>query len=305
MKRVVVVALAALLLSACALLPYRPSPPAAGLLDVRFWPQQAYQCGPAALAMALNASAVEVTPQALVDVVYLPARHGSLQAEMLAAPRRYERIAYRVPTRFSALETMLQARLPVVVLLNLGTRWWPVWHYAVVIGADQHSVWLHSGQQAQRAMPRAAFERHWRAARNWAMVVVEPQQLPPGLDAEQLAHTLAAIEQTFPELARRAYSAALQRWPEQLVLRFGLANTHMALQQWREAQTVLREMHARHPRSPPIANNLALVYQQLNQPDLALEVLRPILAELPPESDWRGVLERTWYDVQRVRPGAS
>lgn len=55
------------------------------LLETPFFPQDAYQCGPASLAMVLNSQGVEVSPQHLQALVYLPQRKGSLQAEMLAA----------------------------------------------------------------------------------------------------------------------------------------------------------------------------------------------------------------------------
>lgn len=286
-------------LGGCALWPYNPGPPPDGVLDVRFWPQDAYQCGPAALAMAMSASNVPVTPDDLVDAVYLPARHGSLQAEMLAAPRRYERIAYRVPTQAHALKPWLEQGLPVVVLLNLGTSWWPVWHYAVVIGADDDNVWLHSGVEAEISMRRSAFERHWRGAHHWAMVVVPPEQIPDGLTPAMVVQTLAQLEQRFPELAKRAYVSALERWPENDAMNFGLANSYRAGQQWPEALQLLQTLHEKHPRSPPIANNLALTYQQMSQRQQALDVLRPVLADLPKDSTWREVLESTWHAVQR------
>src|SRR5574342_247053 len=58
------------------------------LARVPFFAQEAYQCGPAALAMALGAAGKRVTPEELVAEVYLPGREGSLQVEMLAATRR-------------------------------------------------------------------------------------------------------------------------------------------------------------------------------------------------------------------------
>ena len=59
------------------------------LKEVPFFPQTEYQCGPAALATALAAAGVKVTPEDLVSQVYLPERKGSLQIEMLAAARRH------------------------------------------------------------------------------------------------------------------------------------------------------------------------------------------------------------------------
>ncbi|HKB52378.1 MAG TPA: hypothetical protein VKD22_00145, partial [Ramlibacter sp.] len=61
------------------------------LRNVPFFPQKEYECGPAALATVLASSGVAVTPDPLVKDVYLPARRGSLQLEMLAAARRYGR----------------------------------------------------------------------------------------------------------------------------------------------------------------------------------------------------------------------
>ena len=54
-----------------------------------FFPQKDYQCGPASLATVMAYSGISVTPDDLVSKVYLPNRGGSLQVEMLAAPRSY------------------------------------------------------------------------------------------------------------------------------------------------------------------------------------------------------------------------
>ena len=46
--------------------------PLVQLADTPFFPQQAYQCGPAALATVLNANGVSISPEQLVPQVYLP-----------------------------------------------------------------------------------------------------------------------------------------------------------------------------------------------------------------------------------------
>ena len=70
------------------------------LQNVPFFPQKAYQCGPAALATVLAASGIEVTPGELEPKIYLPQRRGSLQLELLAASRRYERLPYVIDAEF-------------------------------------------------------------------------------------------------------------------------------------------------------------------------------------------------------------
>src|SRR4051812_30895855 len=66
------------------------------LAQVPFFPPGEYQCGPAALAMAMDASGAQLKPEALVDEVWLPSRKGSLQVEMLATPRRHGLVSYRL-----------------------------------------------------------------------------------------------------------------------------------------------------------------------------------------------------------------
>jgi hypothetical protein len=61
-----------------------------------FYAQDAYQCGPATLAMALTWSGETVTPAELKDQVYSPSRKGSLQLSMVAATRRRGKIAYEI-----------------------------------------------------------------------------------------------------------------------------------------------------------------------------------------------------------------
>src|SRR5690554_4254646 len=65
---------------------------------VPFFPQDDYQCGPAALATVLGSAGVAATPQALVAEVWLPQRQGSLAMELVAAARARERLVYPVTT---------------------------------------------------------------------------------------------------------------------------------------------------------------------------------------------------------------
>ena len=69
-----------------------PGHPHVQLSSVPFYPQEAYQCGPAALAGVLGAAGVAATPSSLAPQVYLPGRQGSLQLELMAASRRAGRI---------------------------------------------------------------------------------------------------------------------------------------------------------------------------------------------------------------------
>jgi hypothetical protein len=195
--RFIIAAISVLLLVACAATPqsdellhgdgqslfFEPTTLAA----VPFFPQLDHQCGPAALATILVASGVAVTPDELVARVYLPAREGSLQAEMLAASRTYGRISYLLdPSLVSVLKEVRQGR-PVLVMQNLGVSWYQQWHYAVVVGYDiqQNKLLLRSGTIRDYEMSLPLFERTWQRSERWAMVVLAPGELP--VDADETA----------------------------------------------------------------------------------------------------------------------
>ena len=78
------------------------------LLDTPFFPQEDYQCGPAALATVLVASDVSVTPDELTSKVYLPKREGSLQLELIATSRRYGRLPYVLDGKLTAILAAMQ-----------------------------------------------------------------------------------------------------------------------------------------------------------------------------------------------------
>ncbi|MCX8518283.1 MAG: PA2778 family cysteine peptidase [Rhodoferax sp.] len=123
-------------------------PVQAGVASVPFFAQKEHECAPASLAMVFSAAGIAVTPQALLEQVYLPARKGSLQVEVLAATRRQALLALTLPPSMSALLQEVTAGHPVLVLQNLSLPVYPVWHYAVVVGYDleRNTLTLHSGE---------------------------------------------------------------------------------------------------------------------------------------------------------------
>ena len=253
-------------------------PPRAELDSVPFFAQEEYQCGPAALAMALNAAGVAVTPDVLTEQVYIPARKGSLQVEMLASARRHGLLAYELAPELKDVLAEVAAGNAVIVLQNQGLfAFQPFWHYAVVIGydLDNNQVLLHSGSRARRAMSFGLFEFLWIDAQRWAMVALPPGRLPATAHEARFETAAAALEKTgrIAE-AHRAYAALLERWPANLVGLMGLGNTAYALGRPAEAEAAFRTATAAHPLAAAAFNNLAQTLADQGKPDAALEAAR-------------------------------
>lgn len=231
------------------------------LRQVPFFPQEDFECGPAALAMVMQAVGVNVTPQAMVEQVYLPARKGALQPEMLAASRRQGLLAYPLRPQLHDVLTEVAAGRPVLVFQNLSLPIYPVWHYAVVVGYDwpRQVLRLHSGRTAGMEISVAAFERTWSRGQNWAMLALQPGELPATAKPAAYTAAAAALERVNPRAAQQAYAAALQLWPDNRAALLGVGNTAYALGQRQAAQQAWQQAVTRHPDFADAWNNLAQV----------------------------------------------
>jgi hypothetical protein len=280
----VFVSVCALLLSGCASLWPQTAqlrealpeglPQRVELKQVPFFPQEEYQCGPAALATALAAFGVKVTPEDLVPQVYLPERKGSLQVEMLAAARRHGLISYQIAPSFEALLRELAAGNPVIVLQNLGFK--EGWHYAVAVGYDYYTgeLILRSGVTEREVLPFTMHEFVWMRSGYWAMLAVPPERIPASADEARWLAAIAAFERTGDaKNARTAYSNFLGRWPANVNAAVGLANAHYALGALGEAERVLRDAARRDPGSVIVLNNLAQTLSDQGRNEEALPLI--------------------------------
>jgi len=241
-----------------------------------FYPQEDYQCGPAALAAVLAQAGSETTPEALVAQVYVPARKGSLQAEMIAATRRHGLLAYPLAPRLEDALREVANGTPVVVLQNLALEWVPIWHYAVLIGYDipRREVVLRSGVTRRLTMAMSTFEHTWARSEYWSMVAVPPDQVPATATEEGYVKAAVALERVAPQAARRAYRAALERWPKDYVARMGSGNTAYAARDLVSAEREYRRASIDHPEAPDAWNNLAQALLELGRKEEAAAAAR-------------------------------
>ncbi|MDY6978857.1 MAG: PA2778 family cysteine peptidase [Pseudomonadota bacterium] len=235
------------------------------LTDVPFHPQDAYQCGPASLAMLANWQAVDITPQELTPKLYIPGKQGSLQVELLSNARQLGLIPYVLKPELDDLLREVEAGNPVLVFQNLALDWYPRWHYAVLIGYDlqQDEIILRSGIDRRRINTLAQFERTWQRADRWAMLALRPGQLPATVEYWRYLRALSAMEQVDRHAqAQAGYRAGLKQWPDDARLLMGQANTQHARGDTAAAITTLKQTLRHHPDYAPAHNNLAHLYLQ-------------------------------------------
>ncbi|MFN4115134.1 MAG: PA2778 family cysteine peptidase [Inhella sp.] len=235
------------------------------LSEVPHHAQLEQQCGPAVLAMLLGAIDIPADPLQLAEQVYLPARGGSLQLEMLAGARRAGALACRLPGRLDTLLQELAAGLPVGVLLNLGLSWLPRWHYAVLVGFEfgTDELILRSGDQARARFSFALFERCWARGGHWAIALTRPGHWPAtASEAEALQAAIGFERVAPPAQALLAYRSLLVRWPGGLIAELGLGNSLRAAGELNAAAQAYEAAALRHD-SAVAWINLAQARRQL------------------------------------------
>jgi hypothetical protein len=252
-----------------------------------FFPQERYQCGPAALATVLSAAGANVTADSLVPEVYLPGRQGSLQPELVAATRRHDRVPYVLPPTLDALLATLDGGSPVLVLQKLGAGPVPGWHYAVVIGYDASSdqFLLRSGTEQRKEMPATHFLATWDRAERWGLVALPPGTLPPAPDLARYMDAAAGLEAVGRlDAAGLAYEAAAQAWPAESLPQVALANLAYARGDLAAAERGFHAAVRLDPKDAAARNNRAEVLRTLGCLDLArreIEVARALAAGGP------------------------
>jgi hypothetical protein len=143
---------------------------------VPFIAQEAYQCGPAALAMVLRYWGAAADAEEIGRRLYLPSAQGVLNVELEFEARRR---GFRTEAFEGTLERAkaeLRRGRPVIVFQDLGRGPISIPHFAVLVGYDDRTerVVLHSGTTAFHLLPYAEFERTWAARRGWALLVTPP-----------------------------------------------------------------------------------------------------------------------------------
>ena len=140
---------------------------------VPFIAQEAYQCGPAALAMVLQYYGAAVDPAEITSELYLPSVRGTLNLDLEFYARRRGFQARSFAGTLAEARDELRRGHPLIVFQDLGVTGYPVPHFAVLIGYDDRAeaVVLHSGTTAYRVVSYPAFERSWARRKAWTLLI--------------------------------------------------------------------------------------------------------------------------------------
>jgi ABC-type bacteriocin/lantibiotic exporter with double-glycine peptidase domain len=143
------------------------------IATVPFVAQDAYQCGPAALAMVLRYWGAAADADEIGRALYLPSARGVLNVELEFQARRR---GFRTEAFDGTLERVkaeLRRGRPLIVFQDLGRAGVSVPHFAVLLGFDDQAevVVLHSGTTPYHLLSYGEFLRTWASRRGWTLLI--------------------------------------------------------------------------------------------------------------------------------------
>jgi tetratricopeptide (TPR) repeat protein len=274
-------------------------------LDIPFLPPRSELCAAAAIEMVAaywqskGSFLPRLSGTELEQRTLLPAKGGTLQAELAAAARSNGLLVYPLEPSFHSLFQELSAGHPVIVLVNRGLSWYPLWHYAPVTGYDarERTLFSHLGEEPDEAIPLRTFAALWERSEKWGVVLLPPGELPATARPGPYLRAAYSLEQSgMREEALTAYRRGLEQWPNDTNLLFALANAHYSARHLPEAERVYRELLKLKPGHPLARNNLADLLCRSGRPEEALRLLEGIETEDP---GVRSVIEATRKEIEQ------
>lgn len=213
---------------------------------------------------------------------FIPAKGGTIQIELVTTARADGLIAYPIEPTFDALIRELSEQHPVIVLVNRGYSWYPLWHYAVVTGYDvkMQTILMHFGDKPNEAVPIGTFAALWQRSDNWGVVLLPPQELPATASAEKFLRIAYDFEKIgMINEAIIAYETAIKRWPDYIPLLFALGNAYYNVHQISKAEEVYRYILLIDSKYFFALNNLAILLCHTGKSDEALKLLNQVVTD--------------------------
>ena len=131
---------------------------------VPFYPQEDFYCGPAALSSILNFYGLMTNQEEIAKEVYVPKLKGSLTVDLLNYAKRNGFHATFYKGSLEDLKKSIKARRPLILFLNLGSDFFPVGHYLVVVGIDdsEENIITYSGREKNKVYSFETLRKAWK-----------------------------------------------------------------------------------------------------------------------------------------------
>lgn len=142
-----------------------------------FFNQDAYQCGPAALATVVDywyrkaGVGKWVTPEQIAGEIYSPTARGVLGIDLELYGKRHGFEGSQYSGSIQDLREKVDVGVPVIIFVDYGLSVYEVNHFMVVTGYTGDSVLVNSAGRENRRISGRELERIWKKNGYWSLAL--------------------------------------------------------------------------------------------------------------------------------------
>jgi predicted double-glycine peptidase len=154
-----------------------PGPGATIIGGVPFFSQEAYQCGPTALATVMDywyrktGSHTWLTPERIAADIYSPSARGVLSFDLERYAREHGFQTDQYAGSLPDLKRRIDEGVPVIVFVDYGFSLYEANHFMVVTGYTNGKVLVNSGRRENLAISERELEKAWKKNRYWTLAL--------------------------------------------------------------------------------------------------------------------------------------
>ncbi len=144
---------------------------------VPFFSQEAYQCGPTALATVMDywykkqALADWITPEKIAADIYSPTAKGVLAMDLEIYARKRGFRTQRYAGNVADLRQNVTRGVPTIIFVDYGFSIYEQHHFMVVTGYTADGIIVNSGKRENQPVSDKELEKIWKRNRYWTLVV--------------------------------------------------------------------------------------------------------------------------------------
>lgn len=141
--------------------------------NVPFYPQKAYQCGPASLAGVLNYWGINVLPDDIATEIYSSSAKGTLTLDMKFYAEKRGLKARIYKGSLTEIKEKIDSGYPLIVLVDFGFWILKKNHFMVITGYNVNGVIVNSGKERQKFIPKEEFLKSWEKTGFWTLLITQ------------------------------------------------------------------------------------------------------------------------------------
>ena len=124
------------------------------------------------MAAVLRFRGIDTSPEKVAEAIYSKTAAGTLDIDMILYAGKSGRKSIQYRGSLNDIRANIDARNPLIVLVDSGYLIYQRNHFMVVVGYDEQHVIVNSGWERLKTISNAEFVKTWGRAGYWTLLIL-------------------------------------------------------------------------------------------------------------------------------------